>query len=163
MKRIMVEFEKCLGCHSCELACAVSHSEAKSFLGAVMAQELPSVAVRVVSGGGLRFPVQCRHCTDAKCLKACMTGAIHRDEATGAVLCDAVKCVGCWMCVMTCPLGAITEGPDHKAAKCDLCGVGNEPACALACPTGALTYEEIEAYDREKGADYLVNYAKGVK
>ena len=91
-----------------------------------------------------------------------MTGAIQRDPLQGSVICDTAKCVGCWMCVMTCPLGAITEGPEHKAAKCDLCEEGGEPACAAACPTGALTYEEVQAYSREKGTDYIVNYVKGV-
>ncbi len=161
MKRVMVNFECCLGCHSCELACAVSHSEARTLLNAVLGGEKPPVTVRVAGGGGLRFPMQCRHCTDAKCLKACMTGAIRRDKDSGAVLCDAAKCIGCWMCVMTCPLGAVTEGPGHKAAKCDLCGPGQEPACANACPTGALTYGEVEGYGKEKGIDYLISYVKG--
>lgn len=163
MKKVMINLKKCLGCHSCELACAASHSKAKTLLGAVLGGERPLVALRVVEGGGLRFPIQCRHCTDAKCLKACMTRAIRRDEATGAVICNTAQCVGCWMCVMTCPLGAILEGPEHKAAKCDLCFDRGEPACATACPTGALNYEEINAYSEEKGKEYIVDYVKGAE
>jgi carbon-monoxide dehydrogenase iron sulfur subunit len=44
-----------------------------------------------------------------------MTGAMSRDEKTGAVLHDQEKCVGCWMCVMVCPFG-VTK-PDHEKHK----------------------------------------------
>jgi carbon-monoxide dehydrogenase iron sulfur subunit len=158
LKRVLVRFEKCLGCHSCELACAVVHSEAKTLLGAVLGGERPPLYIKVEYSGQLRFPLQCRHCTDAACIRACMSGALSRDEDSGAVLCDQNKCVGCWMCVMTCPFGAVSESEIHKAAKCDLChGIGT-PFCAAACPTGALSYEEVDAYDREKKQDFIVNY-----
>ncbi|MEG2658265.1 MAG: 4Fe-4S dicluster domain-containing protein, partial [Clostridiales bacterium] len=161
LKKVMVNFEKCLGCHTCELACATSHSKAKSFLGAVLGGETPPISVKVLADKTMCFPLQCRHCTDAHCIKACITHALHRDEVSGAVICDSQKCVGCWMCVMTCPLGAISEGLNHKAVKCDLCKETGVPACAASCPTGALTYEEIEEYDQGKKTDYIVNYLKG--
>lgn len=158
MKRVLVRFERCLGCHSCELACTVAHSEAKTLWGAVLGGERPPLYIKVEYSGQLRFPLQCRHCTDAACIRACMSGALRRDEDSGAVLCDQNKCVGCWMCVMTCPFGAVSESEIHKAAKCDLChGIGT-PFCAAACPTGALSYEEVDAYDREKKQDFIVNY-----
>jgi carbon-monoxide dehydrogenase iron sulfur subunit len=80
LKRVLVRFEKCLGCHSCELACAVAHSEAKTLLGAVLGGERPPLYIKVEYSGQLRFPLQCRHCTDAACIRACMSGALSRDE-----------------------------------------------------------------------------------
>ena len=92
-------------------------------------QGLPEEAPRamprllVEEEGPLSFAMQCRHCEDAPCLEACITGAMHRDEETGAVLCDEDKCVGCWMCVMVCPFGAIQRNVSGRkaASKCDLC------------------------------------------
>jgi len=157
MRGVLVDIEKCLGCHTCELACAAAHSSAGSFLGAVLAGERPPISITVLGDGGLRFSLQCRHCTDAACMRACMSGALYRDES-GTVLCDADKCVGCWMCVMTCPFGAVTQGADHKAVKCDLCIHLGEPACVAACPTGALHAAEVEEFSKEKKRDFIVNY-----
>ena len=63
------------------------------------------------------------------------TGAMHRDEKTGAVLSDPDKCVGCWMCIMTCPVGAVHRGADRRvASKCDLCIGEATPACGRNIP-----------------------------
>ncbi len=35
MKEIFVRLDRCLGCKSCEIACAVEHSASKSLFGAV--------------------------------------------------------------------------------------------------------------------------------
>ena len=40
-KEILVRYDRCVGCKSCELACAVAHSEARTLLGAVMSEEKP--------------------------------------------------------------------------------------------------------------------------
>ncbi|NLV16574.1 MAG: 4Fe-4S dicluster domain-containing protein [Syntrophomonadaceae bacterium] len=158
MKRVLVRLERCLGCHTCELACAVAHSKAGTLPGAVLGGERPPIYIKVEQGGNLRFPAQCRHCTDAACIHACMSGALHRNEESGVVLCDQNKCVGCWMCVMTCPFGAISESLTHKAAKCDLCYDIGDPRCAAACPTGALSYEEVGSYDQTRRKEFIVNY-----
>jgi len=72
-----------------------------------------------------------------------MTGAMHRDPLTGAVLCDQERCAGCWMCIMVCPVGAIRRGPDRRvASKCDLCMGEKMPACVANCPNVALLYYE---------------------
>ena len=36
MKIIVTDLKTCLGCHSCELACAISRSASKNLLGAVV-------------------------------------------------------------------------------------------------------------------------------
>jgi carbon-monoxide dehydrogenase iron sulfur subunit len=101
MKRIYVNEEYCIACRLCEIHCQVQHSQSKKIIKAFR-EEDPRAMPRLLveEEGPLSFAMQCRHCEDARCLEACITGAMHRDEETGAVLCDEDKCVGCWMCVM---------------------------------------------------------------
>ena len=158
LKKVLADFDRCLGCLTCELACATAHSKAGTFLGAVLGGEEPPISVKVVAEGDGRFPMQCRHCTDAPCVHACVVSALVRDEATGRVTCDAEKCLGCMMCVLVCPFGAISEGTSHKVTKCDLCeGVG-EPSCVAACPTGALSFEEINDFSNKRRHSYVFGY-----
>ena len=151
MKRIYADETFCIGCRLCEVHCFVAHSRSKRIIKAFR-EEKDQVQPRVLVEelGVNTFALQCRHCQDAPCLDACMTGAMHRDPESGMVICDEAKCVGCWMCLMVCPLGAIAQGrgKDRKvASKCDLCGLdfADAPPCVANCPNEALTYEDREA------------------
>jgi carbon-monoxide dehydrogenase iron sulfur subunit len=148
MKKIFADEKYCIGCRLCEVHCLVQHSQSKHIIKAYR-QEKDTARSRVLveQMGCNSFALQCRHCEDAQCLEACMTGAMHRDELTGNVICDESKCVGCWMCVMVCPCGAVApslEGQQKIASKCDLCGMEwqDEPPCVANCPNEALKYEE---------------------
>ena len=144
VKRIYAREEFCLGCRLCEIHCLVQHSKSKKLIKAFRREKdqvVPGVVVE--SSGRATFAMQCRHCDEAPCLAACISGAMRRDQKTGAVLCDPERCVGCWMCVMVCPAGAVRRGPEGKAAsKCDLCGGEETPVCVLNCPNEAIVYEE---------------------
>ena len=104
---------------------------------------LPDPAVRVEEDGAISFALQCRHCDDAPCVAACISGAMTRDPETGAIKHDPDKCIGCWSCVMVCPFGAIQINLDKGkvSSKCDLCGGDKVPACVAHCPNEALVYE----------------------
>jgi Fe-S-cluster-containing hydrogenase component 2 len=147
---ILVNPERCVGCHTCELACAAAHTEAGSIIGAVLAKEKLHPRNRVVqvdAGGGqiVKLSTQCRQCEDAPCVRVCPTKATYRTETYTAV--DERLCIGCRLCMMVCPFGAIhvvtTKVADRdKAAalKCDLCiDLPTGPACVDACPTKALS------------------------
>lgn len=148
MKRIIIRDEYCMNCRLCEVHCLVAHSSSKRIIKAFRQERdriLP--AIRVEQSGYVSFALQCRHCDDAPCIEACMTGCMHRDPHTGAVLCDTDRCVGCWMCVMVCPVAAVRPGADQRvASKCDLCiGTGRDlPACVANCPNEALVLEESD-------------------
>jgi len=144
MKRIYANEDLCIGCRLCEIHCLVQHSKSKRIITAMMRErDTVSSRVKVQESGQVTFALQCRHCEDARCLEACMTGAISRDPDTGAVLHDADRCVGCWMCVMACPVAAIQRGAEgHVASKCDLCQGEKVPACVENCPNEALAFEE---------------------
>ena len=150
MKRVWVDREKCLGCKTCELQCAVErNSVSRTLAGAVMEVPKPVARVGVFGVSGQCLPIQCRHCEDATCLKACPSGAMLRDPEKGNVYVEQAKCRGCWMCVMTCPFGAVIPSAEFKVAiKCDACMNMEEPACVAGCPTGALVYGDEAAYEK---------------
>jgi Fe-S-cluster-containing hydrogenase component 2 len=148
---ILVNPERCVGCHTCELACAVAHTEADTVLGAVLSgeklQPRNSVVQVAVEPGGqvVKLSTQCRQCEDAPCVRVCPTGATYRTETYTEV--DQRLCIACRLCTMVCPFGAIrvitakVAGREKRAAvKCDLCiDRPGGPACVEACPTKALS------------------------
>ena len=147
MKQIVIHEENCIGCRLCEVHCLVQHSRSRDIIKAFKV-EAGKVMSRVVveESGPVSFALQCRQCLEPSCLEACVSGAMHRDEKTGAVVCDESVCVGCWMCIMVCPTGSIRQNllGTHIASKCDLCYGSDQPACVAHCPNEALTYEEVE-------------------
>ena len=146
MKRIVAREAFCIGCRLCEIHCLVQHSKSRKIIKAFRKERDDIVpGVKVEQSGHVSFALQCRHCDDAPCIEACMTGAMHRDEKSGTVLSDPDKCVGCWMCIMVCPVGAVNRGAKKRiASKCDLCMGEKVPACVANCPNEAILLEESD-------------------
>lgn len=155
-REIFVRTDRCLGCLTCEIACAVEHSRSKNLFGAIAEWPVPKRRLWVEwVAPRHKVPVLCRHCEDAPCMYACISGAISRDIA-GVVTTNVDKCIGCWTCVMVCPYGVIGRHLEtHKAYRCDRCPDREEPACVISCPTKALVYrtvEEFSAHARQAAA-----------
>lgn len=144
MKMILAHKYKCTGCKTCERACSVGHSPEKTPLSASREKIRPNVEVQKTDIYGY-VQIRCRHCTDAACIKACIAGALYKDDE-GYTIHDPEKCVGCWMCVMSCPHGAIRQdGKKEKAKKCDLCiDRGRNPRCVEVCPKKVLEFVEVD-------------------
>ncbi len=96
MKKIFCDIKKCLGCGSCEIACAIEHSGSKELDKAISESPLPlkrrkaefvEESVSVSAG--------CNHCENAWCVTACMSGAMYKEKKTGLTQHDKDKCVGC--------------------------------------------------------------------
>ena len=144
MKRQLYIFtEKCVGCKSCELACAVAHSQSKDLWLAVAERPSPEARIRIQAVRGAPAPLYCRHCKNAPCVQVCPTGAMSRPDPNGPVLCQSALCTGCGLCVPVCPFGVLRLDREGKViVKCDLCVElqedGREPACVTACPTLAI-------------------------
>ena len=110
-----------------------------------------SPRLEVVYAGGRHHPSVCRHCAEAPCLEACMSGAMQRDVRTGMVRVETGRCRGCWMCVMACPFGVIQTDPAARVAhKCDGCANRETAGCVEACEPGALLLQEEGAAERAK-------------
>ncbi len=148
-KEIFVRLDHCMGCHSCEMACAVAHSAGQSLYTALSETPTPKPRLYVEWVAPDRpVPIVCRHCEDAPCMHACIAGAISRDAA-GVVATDKDRCIGCWTCVMVCPYGVIGRHlEEHKAYRCDRCPDRDMPACVNACPTHALVFQNATDYSR---------------
>jgi len=147
MKEIFVRLDRCMGCRSCELACAIEHSDSKSLFASIAEKTAPIKRLYIEQAGGHKIPMVCRHCQDAPCVTVCRTGAMGRDAITGIVDRDVERCVGCWMCAMVCPYGVIgSQSNARVAVKCDLCKNLETPACVKACPTGTLVFSEPKQF-----------------
>jgi carbon-monoxide dehydrogenase iron sulfur subunit len=146
-KEIFVRLDRCMGCLSCQMACAVEHSASKTLYAALSETPTPKPRLYVEWVAPDRaVPINCRHCEDAPCMHACINGAIGRTN-DGVVLTEKDKCIGCWTCVMVCPYGAIGRHlEEHTAYRCDRCPDREIPACVGACPTNALVFQSVDQY-----------------
>ncbi len=119
--------------------------------------------------------VQCYHCQNAPCVKACPTKATWQ-EPDGIVVVDYDWCIGCRYCIAACPyygrrfnwndpvvpkeemtkkqhyLGNRIRGRGQME-KCTFCvqrsRSGRLPACVEACPTGARVFGNLLDPDSE--------------
>jgi carbon-monoxide dehydrogenase iron sulfur subunit len=159
MKKLLIDDAKCLACHSCEIACVVTHSDSKTLYGAISEQTQHKSGIHVEPGGkGRGFPLGCRHCQDPQCVRACVTKALYA-HPDGAVLFNESHCLGCQMCFIACPFGAIeenTKAETYLVSKCDLCDGSVKPSCVTACPTQALVFEDADSFSKNKRRKYLV-------
>ena len=165
MKEILIRPERCMGCRSCEVACAVEHSRSKSLLGAVAEKPLPKkrIYVEFVPECAISVPMVCHHCEDASCFSVCPTGALSQDGIVRVVTHDIEACIGCWTCASVCGFGMIGRNREQRVAiKCDWCPDREGPACVSACPTGALVYKEVEEFSGSKRAVAALKLAQGV-
>lgn len=140
---------RCYGCQACSVACkdwndiepgpqkwmSVYDWETGSF---------PNVRINLLA-------FACGHCDQPRCVEACASGAIFKEERYGAVLVDADKCLGARACFDACPYGSpqfADDAPDSKMSKCTMCvdrlDAGDKPLCVLSCPMRAFDFGPIE-------------------
>jgi Fe-S-cluster-containing dehydrogenase component len=152
------ETEKCIACHSCEIACKVN----KNLPVGPKPGQIITVGPKFVDGlpRAAYIFMPCFHCEEAWCIAACPTGAIQRRAKDGIVFIDQDLCVGCKACISACPWGAPQWNPETgNVVKCDYCmdriDAGLEPACVTVCMTKCLHFgkaEEMPQVRRERYA-----------
>ena len=176
-KTLVIDLDRCIGCHACEVACKVENNVP---MGVYYNKVLTIGPVGKYPDIYQYFlPTVCQNCKDAPCVKVCPTGASYKTE-DGQVLVDKEKCIGCKMCIAACPYGTISldtigmpdlSGDDAEtiaqrarrevAVRCDMCRAWREEngkkitACMEACPVRALSMVEpdgtvVEAPQPEK-------------
>ncbi|MFB5077730.1 formate-dependent uric acid utilization protein YgfT [Raoultella sp. C349492] len=136
---IVADAASCIGCHVCEVACAIAHSE--DCWPQRRHDFLPRI--HLVSDRDASRVTTCRHCNDAPCVTSCPTQALC--FANDSIQLKQAKCIGCKNCAIACPFGAIEmvavgEDAPQLAQKCDLCQQhpSGLQACVASCPTQAL-------------------------
>ncbi|AGA70706.1 Fe-S-cluster-containing hydrogenase subunit [Desulfitobacterium dichloroeliminans LMG P-21439] len=138
-KGFLFNVDRCIGCHSCVLACK---NENKTASG---------VSWRRVSengeGSGSYLSISCNHCSSPECFRVCPENAYVK-RRDGIVLIDSNRCAGCQTCVAACPYDAPQFDPvANRTSKCNYCidrqKQGLHPACVTACPTGALQMLDV--------------------
>jgi carbon-monoxide dehydrogenase iron sulfur subunit len=158
-RQLFVRPERCVGCHACEMACAVAHSHSRTLPGAILESPRPVRRIFVESAGGAKGPIHCRQCVDAPCAGVCPTGALARDPATERVQYYRNKCISCFQCMMACPFGVIRADAEVRSViRCDLCPDRELPACAEACRTGAIRWQTEADYERERRAETVRDF-----
>lgn len=149
---ILVDFNKCTGCRTCEAVCAQSNQQIEIAGETVWGLGNPALAnIRVYPfNPDVDVPVVCVMCKDNPCIEACPVEAdqqgrkaLYRDPKTLAIRCNEARCIACGSCAEACSekrVGAIipnaaTNKPERMCTLCD-----GDPQCVKYCPYGALTY-----------------------
>jgi formate dehydrogenase iron-sulfur subunit len=143
---------KCIGCEACVAGCRARNEtgEDRLYPWQERVDDLSASRWTTIDRIGESRYVrrQCRHCLEPACASACPVGALSKTPE-GAVVYDAVKCMGCRYCMMACPFGIPRYSWNSAAPrvkKCVLCyevikaGRAKQPACTEACPTGATIF-----------------------
>jgi len=152
---VLVDTTRCIGCRSCEVACAKAHDlpipDIKNDGALEQVRTTSETQWMVVNRyetekGEVFVKKQCMHCWQPGCTSACLTNAMYKTEE-GPVIWRGRKCMGCRFCMISCPFDIPKfeyNSTNPKIQKCSMCWErlqeGGKPACVEACPTDALMF-----------------------
>ena len=127
--------ERCIGCHSCSLACARLVHRRLSW---------DTAGIRIQSAGGLSGAFEARRCLACDpppCAAACPTGAFV-PRPGGGVIVRKKLCIHCGQCAAACPVDAIHLDRGGEPFVCIHCG-----RCVAFCPHNCLELIEKAVAD----------------
>lgn len=147
------DMSMCIGCRTCQIAC-IDKYDLK--VGTIFRQVKTFEAGVCPEPQLYHYSNTCNHCTDAKCVKSCPTGAMHY-APDGTVQHDKDKCIGCQYCVWNCPYGVPQFIEDTGIiGKCDSCidlrEKGGNPACVDACVMRCLEFGDLDELAAKHGS-----------
>ena len=151
---IVVELDRCIGCHACQTACKAENDIS---LGTSRNHTYTMGPVGTFPTLSMYFlPLMCQQCENPACEAVCPTGACYKSEDDGVVRIDPELCIGCRSCQKACPYQANNFNPEKRVMdKCDLCAAAREngdvPACVKNCAGAALHFGDINDPDSEVG------------
>lgn len=155
----LVDSEKCIGCHSCEMACKNEY------------QQDPQIRWRKVypvNEASFSLPeriymsLACNHCEEPECLRVCPVAAYSKRD-DGIVIHDHDRCIGCKMCIMACPYHVPQFNTRYgKVEKCHMCAAkqdnGELPACVAGCPMEAIEVVDLNDFARYEAVTALPGF-----
>jgi len=143
--RFTFDMNACVGCHSCEVACAEQNGtpvdEAWRRVGELESGSFPQTR-------RFNLSMACNHCLEPTCLSGCPTKAYEK-LGNGIVVHHPDECVGCQYCMWNCPYEVpVFDTARRIVSKCDMCrpriDAGQLPACVQSCPTSAIGLEAVD-------------------
>ncbi|RLA98195.1 MAG: 4Fe-4S dicluster domain-containing protein [Deltaproteobacteria bacterium] len=151
---VLVDTTRCIGCRSCEVACAEAHGLPVPEVGdesIFRTLRKPSATQWTVVNryrtekGDVFVKTQCMHCCQPACVAACLVKAMQKHPEGHVTW--AKNCMGCRLCMFSCPFDIPKfeyDSPTPTIQKCNLCWdrykKGEIPACVEACPQEALLF-----------------------
>lgn len=169
---MLIDTKRCIGCHTCSMACKVENNLPDGVwwnrtltLGGEDMDTPKGVYPHLQLG---YMTLGCQHCENPPCVNVCQAGATYKDPATGIVVQDPEKCVGCRKCMATCPYTGVrqyifdepqfatgfavgsADAPRHRkqtVGKCTFCSHllarGEQPFCIDVCPTRTRHFGDL--------------------
>ena len=173
---VLVDTTRCVGCRSCEEACAEANHLPAPDIGdeSVFEKERQTTVSQLTvvnryktEKGEVFVKRQCMHCNQPGCVAACLVKAMEKRKE-GAVTWNT-NCMGCRYCMPSCPFEIPKfeyESSNPRIQKCNLCWgrlkQGEKPACVENCPEEALFFgprrkliEEANRRIYQKSGEYL--------
>jgi formate dehydrogenase iron-sulfur subunit len=166
VKAVLVDLRRCIGCRGDREATATEMNTDPTLEWTNPPSLSPQTYtyvrfVKTGSGESLKWnfaKIQCNHCIDPHCARACPTTALVKTES-GPVVYRKELCIGCAYCVNACPFGIPKYDEENNIIeKCSFCSErlkeGMEPSCVQACPTDTLVLMDLnEAQNKATEAE----------
>jgi Fe-S-cluster-containing dehydrogenase component len=146
-REFYIDPSRCIGCKSCESACAECGTHRGTSMIHVDYLDRPASIATV--------PIVCMHCEDPTCAEVCPADAIKQAESGVVHTSLKPRCIACSNCVLACPFGVPKMMVQiEQMMKCDMCfdrtSEGKKPMCATVCPSQALAFVTPEEIGRRR-------------
>ena len=149
-KILLYDPQRCTGCRYCEIACTFYHFKHFNL-------EKAHLHVQLNEKNAEFEAIYCQHCDEPICVAACPSEAAIKDEETGLVRINPMRCIGCKTCTFACPLSVPWFNADYKISmKCDFCD--GDPQCAKFCSPQAIrvaTRQEAWEFNKKHYVEVL--------